>query len=103
MYQNRKERRKYEKSFGLFKKKKKMTEKEYNEQQRKKILLGIQLEKEFEDNTENAILLQKADKESKMIEHFVISGYTEDEAKEIINRNRQIEEKRKEKLSKRKK
>lgn len=97
MHQNRKERRKLAKSFGL------LSGPANREQKERAMQAGKQIKKMFDDDTENSIRNQLAEKESACVAGLVSSGMSEEDAKKVVAKNHELELKRLEKLATRKK
>lgn len=98
--QNRRERRQLEKQFGLHKLEKSMPAEERENLKKRKAdylkqanLLRIQEE-------ENRRINEEADNWSKRIQTFVSNGMTYEQAEAILKKNQEIDEKRRERLLK---
>lgn len=102
MNQNRKDRRKYAKMFGLLKKKNSMNNEQYFEHLQRSIDAGKQIERTFDDEVENSIRMQEAEKESSVMAGLVKTGMSEEQAKEVIKSNNAVSRRRKEKLARKK-
>ncbi len=100
MHYSRKERRNLAKQLGLSKKNE--TRSETNDRIFRSSQAGIQINQQFQMQTENEIRNKLSEKEVSVF-NSLINSVGENEANRILENNRMIEEKRRLKLLKRKK
>jgi len=91
---NRRERRKLEKQFGLMKQYQNGTKEERAEIRARRREMGKKLHQQHLENVENSLREQKEKREAQMIQNWIKSGKTEEEAKAIINENYRIQQER---------
>jgi hypothetical protein len=99
--QNRRERRQMEKQFGFHKIEKQMTfeQREAIKARKKEYVKQTYLQNIQE--AENQRINDEAENWSKQLASLMESGHTREQAEEILQKNKQIEEARAEKLAKR--
>jgi len=91
---NRRERRKLEKQFGLLKQYKNASPKEKAEIRARRREMGKKLHEQHLERIENSLREQREATEARVIQSWIAKGKTEEEAKEILNKNYEIQEKR---------
>lgn len=99
--ENRQQRRAAEKNMGFRKIEKSLTEEEKYLLKQRKLEYAKHAQLLRAQEAENQRINGEADKWSKIIESWIASGKTREEAEEILRRNHELEEKRKAKLEKR--
>ena len=99
MHYNRKERKNLAKQFGL--KPKNETEKQRSERVERSMIAGNQINQQFLMQTENDVRNQLAEKEAKALKSLTES-HGADTAARILANNKMLEDKRREKLFKKK-
>ena len=100
--QNRRERRAMEKQSGMFGLRSLMNNQEKEEYKLRKKMVGKQIELHNKQETENGLIEAAATREQNMIASLIASGHSEESAKEIVERNNLLEEKRLEKKANKK-
>lgn len=100
--QNRRERRKLEKQFGLMKQYKNGSSKQRAEIQARRREMGKQLHNQHLERVENAQREAEEKRITKIAEGLMSKGLTEQEAVDVIDHNERVKEEREESLAKRK-
>jgi len=99
---NRKQRREAERNTGMLKIYQEMSEAEKSEVRLRRKLAGEQIHAQFIQNSENARLEAAANYDAEIINRYIASGMTEEDAKRIVENNYAVQQKRADKLRKRK-
>jgi len=99
--QNRRERRKLEKQFGLMKQYQKGSAKTRSEIRERRQEMGRRLHEQHLENIENQQRKDREENEIKIVATLMESGMTEEEAVARLNNNDGISEAREEKLRRR--
>ena len=99
MHYNRKERKKLAKQFGL--KSNNETAEQRQERVHRSMIAGNQIHQQFLMQTENNIRNQEAEKEAKVLQSL-IEAFGPEIAAEMVENNKKLEDKRKEKLFRKK-
>ena len=99
--QNRQERRRMEKAFGLMKAYQKGTPEQRAEIRARRREMGKKLHEQHLERVENAQRKAAEELEARVMQGLVQSGRTEEEARAIMNENLRLSQEREEKLAKR--
>lgn len=91
---NRKQRRKIEKDLGLLKEFKKLSPEAKKEVQKRKREMGNQIHLKNVQERNHNLEMADAEREAKILQSLIASGMTEEEAMRVLEKNRQVQEKR---------